>query len=298
MKIDFYKNKNILVTGGAGFIGSHLVEKLTQLNTNITILDNLSSGNLDNLKNVFNKINFIKGDICNFNTCLNATNNCDIIFHLAALVSVPESTLDPIKCNEINVNGTLNLLQAARLNKIQKFIFSSSSAVYGNQNKTISETTKCNPKSPYGLSKLIGEYYCRLFAKEVPAICLRYFNVFGSKQNPNGEYAGVVAKFTQQIQENKPITIFGDGKQTRDFIEVEKIVETNIKLATLNRAKLNGQPVNVASGKSISILQLTELLKTKYPNYNNKIIFKPKRNGDILNSYTKIDKLMKLLQDI
>ena len=292
---NFYKNRNVLVTGGAGFIGSHLVDMLVDLDANVTVLDNLSSGNLENLSHL-KTINFVHGDIRDFDVCMQTIKNCRTVFHSAALVSVPESIQDPIKCNEINVTGTLNLIQAAKENKIEQLIFSSSSAVYGQKNGMLSEEDECCPISPYGLSKLISEHYCKLFATEVPSICLRYFNVFGARQNPNGQYAGVVAKFSEQIKNNHPITIFGDGTQIRDFIGVENVVAANLKLAMLPITELNGQPVNIASGKSISILELVDRLKKDHPQFNQKIEFLPARHGDITNSISNITKLQDLLR--
>lgn len=291
----FYKNRNVLVTGGAGFIGSHLVEALIKLDANVTVLDNLSTGKIENLKNLGNKINFIEADIRDFNSCLNTCINIKTIFHLAAMVSVPESVENPIKCNEINVTGILNLLECAKQNNVQQFVFSSSSAVYGEQDKILSEENNCYPNSPYGLSKLIGEQYCKLYSKEVPSICLRYFNVFGKRQDTNSAYAAVVAKFSEQMQNNLPITIFGDGKQTRDFISVEHVAQANLKLATLEKKHFNGQPINIANGNSITLLELIETLKKKFPKYKNQIFFKPARFGDIKNSYANINKLKSLI---
>lgn len=292
-----FKNLSILVTGGSGFIGSHLAEKLVDLGANVTILDNLQKGKLENLSNIFNKINFINGDITNFNICLEATKNQNIVFHLAAFVSVSESMEQPIECNKINIQGTLNLLEASRINNVNKFIFSSSSAVYGNKNETCNEDDECKPTSVYGYSKFIGEILCKQYSElfGLKTICLRYFNVYGQRQDPNGQYAGVIAKFSDSMKNNKSIIIYGNGKQTRDFIAVEKVVEANLKLAMLPIDKFNGQFVNIASGKSITLLELIENLKADFPNYNLKPIFAPERSGDILISKANCNKYHKLL---
>src|SRR3990167_7492039 len=289
-KLSSYKNKNILVTGGAGFIGSNIVDMLYNLGANVTVLDNLSTGKLENLKN--SKFKFIKGDISDFETCLESTKNIEFVFHLAALVSVEESIIDPLKCNKINVTGTLNLLESSKINGIKKFIFSSSAAVYGLSDNILDEKSPCCPISPYGLSKLIGEQYCKLFSKNFKTISLRYFNVFGERQDPNSAYAGVVSKFKKQIEENLPITIFGDGNQTRDFVDVKLVAQINLELALTD---VNDESFNIATGKSISLLQLVAILKKEFPNYKKEIQFKPARRSDIKFSYACIKKLNSIL---
>lgn len=295
--MNFYNNKNILVTGGSGFIGSHIVEKLVELEANVTVLDNLSSGNLNNLSAVKDKVKFINGDINNLELCIKVGQNQNVIFHLAAFISVPESMLRPEQCSQTNVNGTLNLLESCRINNISKFIFSSSSAVYGPRNNECHEDDICNPTSVYGYSKYIGEQYCKMYSVlyNLQTICLRYFNVYGERQNPNGAYAAVVAKFKNQMLNNQPIEIFGNGLQTRDFIHVSKIVDANLKLATLDCDFLNGQPVNVATGHSITLLSLIETLKKEFNNFNGDILFKPARSGDIEHSKASCNKINKLL---
>jgi len=284
---NFYNNKNVLVTGGAGFIGSHLTEKLVELGANVTVLDNLFTGKLENLEPVKSKIKFINGDIRNQENCKLATQNKEIIFHLAAFVSVPWSMQDPQLCMNINVDGTFNLLEAAKNNKVQKFLLSSSSAVYGNKSDICKETDECKPTSIYGFSKLINEQYCKAYCKlfGIGTACLRYFNVYGERQDANAQYAAVVAKFSQQMQNNLPIEIYGDGLQTRDFVSVEKVVEANLILGILSKEQMNGQPYNIASGKSINLLELVETLKKeKFPDYNKEILFKPARQGDVLDT--------------
>lgn len=277
----FFKDLPILITGGAGFIGSHLAEELVKKGAKVTILDNLSTGKIDNLNTIQNKIDFINGSITDFNICKKATENKKIIFHLAALTSVPESVTNPTKCHEININGTFNILEAARQNNIEKFIFSSSSAVYGQTDEICDENMNCNPISPYGYSKLLGEYYTKQYSEiyNIKTVILRYFNVFGPRQDPNSSYAAAIAKFKYQLSNNLPIYIHGDGKQLRDFVPIERVIEANINLAE-HAEKISGNIFNIATGKSISILELIEILKKDYPEYNQSLVFSPARPGD------------------
>ena len=293
----FYKNLPVLVTGGAGFIGSHLVENLVALGADVTVLDNLSTGKPENIKNLKQKIKFINGDIRDLKTCFDATKNKKIIFHLAAFVSVPESMNNPQECNDINVMGTFNLLESARLNNAERFIFSSSSAVYGNKSGICTENESCNPTSVYGLSKLLGEIYCKNYYEffGLKTICLRYFNVYGERQNPNGAYAAVVAKFTHCMQNNEPIIVYGNGLQTRDFIPVQKVVGANLNLGKLSDNHLNGLPVNIASNKSITLLELIKQLQDNFKDYSGEIIFKPARQGDIEHSNANCTKYLNLI---
>ena len=285
----FYKKKKVLVTGGCGFIGSHLVERLVELGANVTILDDLSGGFLKNIKKVKGKVKFIKDSVTDSAACRKAAKNKEIIFHLAAMVSVPESVAAPDMCHAINVDGTVNLLEAARINGVKRFIFSSSAAVYGSREDACIETMSCNPLSPYGFSKYIGELYCQEYAMiyGLHTGVLRYFNVYGPRQNPNGAYAGVYAVFSKKMANNEPITIYGDGLQTRDFIPVSRVVEANLIMAMQDERVLNGQPFNIATGKSITLLELIDELRKTYPNYNKEISFCPARPGDL--KYSRAD---------
>ena len=296
----FYTNKRVLITGGAGFIGSHLAEALVQNNAQVTILDNLSSGNLANLTAIKEQINFIEGDIRSAKTCHLATQDQEIIFHEAAFVSAAESVEKPYECYEINVHGTLNVLNAAHANKVTKLLFASSAAVYGNTNQICHEDLACDPESPYGASKLTGEKYCQMYSKNhnLQTLSLRYFNVWGERQDPNNSYSAAIAKFKNQMQQNQPITIYGDGLQTRDFIHVSKIVEANLMLAMLGKDQLTGQPVNIATGKSSTLLEMIERLNQDYPEYQPKITFAPARKGDIKYSAANNQKLSILSRQI
>lgn len=292
----YYKNKQVLVTGGAGFIGSHIAEELVSYGAYVTVLDNLSTGNLENVAHIKDHITFIEGSITDMQTCLDATRGKSHIFHLAAFISVPQSLEEPQACHAINVDGTFNLLEAARQNNVKRFVFSSSSAVYGPALTTCNETTSCNPTSPYGFSKLIGEYLCKQYAVNfgVDTVCMRYFNVYGNRQNPNGQYAAVVAKFKDCMRQNLPITIFGDGLQTRDFIPVEQVAQTNLLLGMLPADDVSGEIFNVATGRSISLIELFNLLKKEFPFYALEPQFAPERTGDIKHSAADCSKLQKI----
>jgi len=295
-----YRHTSVLVTGGAGFIGSHLVERLVTLGAQVTVLDDLSTGNLANLASVSHDITFVKGSVTDFETCLTATANKKIIFHLAAFVSVPKSLEAPYECHETNVEGTFNLLESARINGTERFVFSSSSAVYGATEKPCVETMPCNPESPYGFSKLIGELYCKQFAHNfgLDTICLRYFNVFGERQNPQGDYAAVVAKFKEQIHNNRPITIFGDGLQKRDFVPVATVVDANIQLGALPKEQLRGDVVNIGSGKSITLLELIDMLAQEHPEYAQQIRFAAARPGDLRYSQADCSKYQSVTDEL
>ncbi len=297
---NLYKNIPVLVTGGCGFIGSHVAEKLVELGADVTILDNLSTGSVENIAAITNKINFIHGDITNIDTCIMATQNKKIIFHLAAFVSVPNSTIDPQKCHNINIIGTQNLLEAARLNNVNRFIFSSTCSVYGESITPCDENRKPAPTSPYGFSKLIGELYCQEYAQifNIETVSMRYFNVYGPRQNPHSSYAGVISKFIYSMEHNLPLTIFGDGTQTRDYVSVEKVVEANIILGICEKNFINNQIFNIATGNGNNLFELIDILKDKYHLYNNKIIFMPARPGDVKHIAADCSKYNNLCQTL
>lgn len=273
----------VLVTGGAGFIGSHLTHRLVELGAHVTVLDNLSTGKKENLKDILDQITFIQADITDQEICIQATKNQKIIFHLAALVSVPQSLENPTSCFETNVYGTFNLLEAARKNSVERFILASSSAVYGHKQEPCKETDLCLPTSVYGYSKLLAEQLAQQYAHifNLHTLCLRFFNVWGERQNPEGHYAAVIAKFKNHLQKNLPITILGDGFQTRDFIYVRDVVEAILTMTRISLPLLQGQSVNIATGKSITLLELIKTLKQEFPQYSGAISFQPERPGDI-----------------
>lgn len=296
--LSFYKNKNVLVTGGAGFIGSHLTEALVRAHAHVTVLDNFSSGFLYNLHSIKNDIRLLEGDITDGITCTQATHNQEILFHCAALVSVPEAEADPTACFNNNITGTFNLLEAAAQNTVQHFVFSSSAAVYGPQKEPCHENMVCAPTSVYGYSKLIGELLCKQFSVRttLKTTILRYFNVYGARQNADHPYAGVVAKFMQALQKNQPITLFGDGEQTRDFVPVSDIVHANMLLGSLADSTC-AEVYNIGTGKSISLNALFKQLKSDFPNYIHDLQYAPARAGDIKHSQAICDKLLVKLSD-
>ena len=285
------KNKNILITGGAGFIGSHIANELMDDN-NITIIDNLSTGNIKNLKNQEHEnLNFIKGDICNFNLD-DLTSDIDYIFHLAAMASVPLSVERPIECNEINLNATVKLLKSAANNDVEKIIFSSSSSVYGeNRNMPLKESEPPMPTSPYAASKAGCELYLKSFYEShgLNYISLRYFNIFGPKQDRNSQYAAVIPNFISSLLQGKQAEIYGDGEQTRDFVYVGDAVTANIAAC---ESDYNGI-INVASGKKLSINRLYEIIKaTLCSDLEPKYL--PERPGDIKHSLADISNMEKI----
>ncbi|MEE1336447.1 NAD-dependent epimerase/dehydratase family protein [Methanobrevibacter sp.] len=285
------KNKNILITGGAGFIGSHIANELMDDN-DITIIDNLSTGNIKNLKTPEHEnLNFIKGDICNFNLD-DLTSNIDYIFHLAAMASVPLSVERPVECNEINLNATVKLLKSATNNDVKKIVFSSSSAVYGeNKNMPLKESEPPMPTSPYAASKAGCELYLKSFYEShgLNYTALRYFNIFGPKQDRNSQYAAVIPNFISSLLEGKQAEIYGDGEQTRDFVYVGDAVTANIAAC---ESDYNGI-INVASGKKLSINRLYEIIKdTLCSDLEPKYL--PERPGDIKHSLADISNMEKI----
>lgn len=253
-----------LVTGGTGFIGSHLVDKLLKEGNEVIVVDNNYSGRDKNLVQHKDneKLIVYKKSICeDLNDVFK--NKIDAVFHLAAIASVQFSIDNPTETHNVNVNGTFNLLNTCRRFGIKRFIFSSSSAIYGDQKKLpTNEDAKPNPISPYALHKLIGEYYCKLFTTiyGMETISLRYFNVFGPRQNPEGDYACLIPKFIKLIRQNKTPIINGDGKQTRDFVHVSDVVEANVLAAKTENKRCFGEAFNIGSGKNISVNEVTETI--------------------------------------
>ena len=305
--------KRFLVTGGAGFIGSHIVETLIKKRHFVRVLDNFSSGKHENLSFVgtvpaddkrlstkgtvpkVNNFELIEGDIRDFLTCEKACRNIDFVLHQAALRSVPKSLVNPQDYNEVNIQGTLNLLKAAVKNKVKIFVFASSSSVYGDV-KAFPEKEDFLPQpiSPYALTKLTGEHYCRIFSHNfaLPTIALRYFNVFGPRQSLDDEYAVVIPKFISCMLKNEPSPIYGTGRQSRDFTYVDNVVEANLLAIQNNNFK--GEVFNVANGQDYSILELTRILN-KIMHKNIKPIFLGKRPGDVFRTLADLSKAKKIL---
>lgn len=287
-----------LVTGGAGFIGSNLTEELVRLGHEAVAVDDLSTGNYSNIKDFENKIKFVKGSILNLNLLKRCMKGCDGVFHQAAIPSVNRSLLNPKATSETNIEGTLNVLIAARDLKIKKIVFASSSSIYGDT-KILpkQEDMESFPKSPYALTKLVGEKYCEMFFKfyNVPSVCLRYFNVFGKRQNSESDYAAVIPRFIKAVLTDVRPAIFGDGNQTRDFTYIKDVVKANI-LAMKSSVK-DGAHINIACNKNISINELLKIINAIIRK-NIKPIYKGKRMGDVRDSLADISKAKRLLRYI
>ncbi|MEN4017611.1 MAG: SDR family oxidoreductase [Methanobacterium sp.] len=281
------RNKKVVVTGGLGFIGSHIVERLNNDNE-VFIVDDQSSGKIENIKDLdFTKIDTTLGSITSINL-EEIFEGGDYLFHLAADTSVPQSVDNPLHCNEVNITGTLRVLEAAKNVGIKKVVFSSSSAVYGEtESLPISEDTPLNPLSPYAVSKAAGELYCNVFSEiyDLPTVALRYFNVFGPRQDPDSQYAAVIPNFIEKMIKNERPVIYGDGEQTRDFISVKQVVEANILAA---ESKETGV-FNIGLGKSTSVNQLFEMIK-EILEKDIEPVYEKERAGDIKHSVADISK--------
>ncbi|MEO7978112.1 NAD-dependent epimerase/dehydratase family protein [Flavobacterium sp.] len=281
--------KKYVITGGAGFIGSHIAEHLSQEGHQVTILDSLRTGFENNLNGL--NVDFVKGDIRDENLVNELVSGASGVFHLAALVSVPESLLKIRECIEINTIGTINILEAAKNNLDCKVVLSTSAANYGNNPVSPKvETMSPEPMTPYAITKLDGEYYLKMYLDQyqVPTASLRYFNVFGPRQNPESAYAAAVPIFINKALQNEPITIYGDGSQTRDFIYVKDVVKANI-LAS----QKGDETYNVALGYSTSVLELAEKI-IKITNSKSQIKFLDERPGDIKHSKANPEKFNQL----
>jgi UDP-N-acetylglucosamine/UDP-N-acetylgalactosamine 4-epimerase len=291
-------DKHILITGGAGFIGSNIAEYLVKNgHRKLTVIDNLQTGAVENLKKVISDIRFIEGDINDTNTCLKATENCDIILHQAALGSVPRSIAHPIPTHQTNLSGFLNMLEAAKHNKVKRFVYASSSSVYGSD-ETLpkKEALTGQPLSPYAVTKVANELYANVFHHlyGLETIGLRYFNVFGSKQNPKGPYAAVIPIFISNCIQKQTSVIYGDGTNQRDFTHVSNVVQANMLAAFTTNSKAFGDVFNIAYGASTSINDLYNLIKEKL-NFSLGPEYKTARTGEIKNSFAAIDKARSVL---
>ena len=280
--------KKVMVTGGAGFIGSHIAEHFCSLpeDVEVVVLDNFRSGHQRNLKayETRGRLQFVEGSVTDRELVERTAAGCDYIFHLAAMISVPESLERPYECVELNVNGTLSVLDAARKQGVKKVVLSSSAAIYGDDPTLPKlESMRPAPKTPYGITKLDGEYYLEMYRQEygVPTTSLRYFNVFGPRQDPKSQYAAAVPIFIHRAVRGDDITIFGDGKQTRDFVFVKDVVAANVLAAST--PAMHGV-YNVAGGETVTILQLAESIVAEVGS-KSKIIHGPERPGDIRDSW-------------
>ncbi len=287
------KEKNILVTGGCGFIGSHIAEYFCESNY-VTIVDNLSAGSLENIKKFKDRIVFFKSDL-NDLPKLNL-EDIDIVFHTAASVSIEKSIEDPLFDAQTNILGILNTLEMCRKKNIERFVFSSSSSVYGDPTYLpVDEKHPLNPKSPYAISKKTGEDYCKIYNDlyGLKTVSLRYFNVFGPRQRASDPYSGVIPIFLNKIREQKTLPIYGDGNQTRDFIHVKDVVRANILASKSKEA--TGNKINIGTGKETSVNQLVKLLRD-ISGKELSVEFHPPREGDIRKSVADVSLAKKVLK--
>jgi nucleoside-diphosphate-sugar epimerase len=288
---------NVLVTGGAGFIGSHLTEALLQEGHQVRVLDDFSTGKSDNLNfdKEFPSLEVIEGDIRNLGICQKAIKGMEYVFHQAALPSVQRSVEDPLGSNAVNVEGTLNILMAAREEGVKRVMYASSSSIYGDT-PTLPKMEEMppNPLSPYALQKYIGEMYCRLFYQlfGLETISLRYFNIFGPKQDPNSVYSAVIPRFIHALIHNQRPTVFGDGEQSRDFTYIDNVVQAN--LLAMSADHVRGEAINVACGKRASLNQLLDFLK-KILGSNLMPVYEEPRKGDVKHSLADISQGKKTL---
>jgi UDP-N-acetylglucosamine/UDP-N-acetylgalactosamine 4-epimerase len=299
------RNSRILVTGGAGFIGSNLVETLLSQDNEVVCLDNFATGNRLNLEPFLanRKFTLIEGDIRNGADCRRATEGVEYVLHQAALGSVPRSIKDPVTTNEVNITGFLNMLIASRDVKVKRFVYASSSSVYGDHKglpKVESETG--NPLSPYAITKKVNELYASVFADlyGIEVVGLRYFNVFGKRQDPNGEYAAVIPRFIKALIKHQRPEIFGNGEQSRDFTFVENVVHANQVAALVQDKQALKSEYNIAFGDRITLNELFILLKDSLSQFDPAIaaiepLYVSERPGDIQHSLASIDKARRLL---
>lgn len=300
-------NLTFLVTGGAGFIGSNLVEYLLKYNAKkIVILDNFATGHRKNIKEFIQdeRCELIEGDIRDLDTCKKAMSGVDYVLHQAALGSVPRSINDPITSNEVNVSGFLNMLVAAKESEsVKRMVYAASSSTYGDHPDLPKVEDKIgNPLSPYAVTKYVNELYADVFYKTygLETVGLRYFNVFGPKQDPDGAYAAVIPKFIGQFLNNQDLTINGDGKHSRDFTFIENVVQANIKAALSDNKKSANQVLNVAFGENTNLLELVDAIKDGMKNLGidaskSKVIHGLDRKGDVKHSLADISKGAKLI---
>lgn len=286
------RNKKILITGGAGFIGSNLAEELAEKNE-VVIMDDLSTGRIENIKPLEkDNVTFIKGSITDLDLLRQSFRDIEYVFHLAAIPGVPASIKDPVTSNDVNINGTLNVLVAARDSGVKKVVYASSCAVYGDAAvPPIAETAPPAPKSPYAVTKLAGEYYCGVFneAYSLPAVSLRYFNVYGQRQDPNSEYAAVIPRFIAKALADEPPVIYGDGFQTRDFVFVKDVVKANILAAKSNETGI----FNIGSGEAVTINELAGAI-ISLTGRNLEPVHSEERTGDIKHSQSSIEKARRI----
>ncbi|MGD9345431.1 MAG: SDR family oxidoreductase [Candidatus Aminicenantes bacterium] len=284
-----------LVTGGAGFIGSHIAEELATKGLFVRILDNFLTGKEENIASFLDAVELVRGDIRNLEICREAVRDVDYVLHQAALPSVPRSVEDPLLTNAINIEGTLNILLASKDASVKKVVFASSSSVYGDDGHLPKkEGLEGNPLSPYALTKLAGEKYCQVFSNiyNLPTVCLRYFNVFGPRQDPFSQYAAVIPNFITRLLRNEAPIIYGDGEQSRDFTYVANVVKANLQAAQAH--DVSGQILNMGNGIQTSVNDLAKALMERVGK-SIEPVHEEERPGDVRHSFADISKAQALL---
>jgi UDP-glucose 4-epimerase len=285
----------VLVTGGAGFIGSNLVRALVDRGDDVRVLDNFSTGNRANLADLAGDVDLVEGELRSYERVHAAVRGIELVFHQGALPSVPRSVQDPLTTGAVNVEGTLNVLLASRDEGVRRLVFASSSSIYGNSGKLPRvETQSPDPISPYAVSKLAAERYCVSFSRVYPleTVALRYFNVFGPHQDPTSQYAAVVPRFVTAIADERPVPIYGDGEQRRDFTYVTNVVEANLLAAEAD--SVSGAVVNVATGRGVSVSELADVTGAMLGAAVERE-YHPERAGDVRDSWADVTRARELL---
>ncbi len=299
------RNRNVLVTGGAGFIGSNLIESLLAYGNKVVCLDNFATGKRENLKEFIDNPDFrlIEGDIRNYNDCINAVKGVEFVFHQAALGSVPRSIKDPVTSTDVNIGGFVRMLFASKESGIRRFMYAASSSTYGDHPDLPKVEDRIgSPLSPYGITKYVDELFAANFARSygIEVIGLRYFNVFGRRQDPDGAYAAVIPKFLKLLMKHEAPVINGDGNYSRDFTYVDNVIQANHLSALVNNKDAVNQVYNVAHGERTTLNRLFELIREIAGRYDGEIlninpVYGPERAGDIPHSQASIEKAKSLL---
>ncbi len=285
-----------LVTGGAGFIGSNLAAALLEQGARVRIIDNLSTGYRENLEEIGGEIDFVQASITDAEALNRAMENVEVVFHEAAIPSVPRSVKSPIETHDASINGTFSLLLAARDQKVRRVIYAASSSAYGDQLESPKrENMRPDPLSPYAVAKLVGEYYCQVFTRSygLETVSLRYFNVFGPRQDPGSEYSGVISRFIRALQAGERPVIYGDGEQSRDFTYIANVIDANLRAAESSAAV--GKVINIGNGKSVTINELLNTLKELCGRPDVNAEYAPERSGDIRDSLANLSQAAELL---
>src|SRR2546426_1784501 len=285
-----------LVTGGAGFIGSHIAAALVGQGARVRIIDDLSTGHRENIGEIGGQVDFVQASLLDGRKLVSALEDVELVFHEAAIPSVPRSVEKPVETHEASINATFSLLLAARDKRVRRVIYAASSSAYGDQAESPKrEDMRPDPLSPYAVAKLVGEYYCQVFSRvyELETVSLRYFNVFGPRQDPSSQYSGVVSRFISKLLSDEKPIIYGDGEQSRDFTYVDNVVEANVRAAETEKGV--GQVINIANGRSVTLNELLNELKTLTGNTDVQAEYHEPRTGDVRHSLADISRAHEFL---